>query len=60
MIPSWMPQIGMKFKLEGGGEMAAPQDQIPLEPITRTNEKEFQEFGCIPSYTQLLMVFNFV
>jgi hypothetical protein len=38
--------------------MAASQDQISLEPNTRTNENGFEEYGWIPSYTQLLMVFN--
>uniref|UniRef100_A0ACD5TMQ1 Uncharacterized protein n=1 Tax=Avena sativa TaxID=4498 RepID=A0ACD5TMQ1_AVESA len=38
-----------------GEEMAALQDQIPVEPTTRTTENGFEEYGWIPSYTQLLM-----
>jgi hypothetical protein len=38
--------------------MTPLQDLIPLMPTSRTNENGFEEYGCIPSYTQLLLVFN--
>lgn len=38
--------------------MAPVQDPNPLMPTSRTNENGFEEYGCIPSYTQLLLVLN--
>ncbi|KAM0855342.1 hypothetical protein ACQ4PT_049835 [Festuca glaucescens] len=44
-----------EFGSRDGEEMAPLQDPIPLMPTSRTNENGFEEYGCIPSYTQLLL-----